>query len=439
MLLVSYYYPPLGGIGSLRALKFATHLRSFGFEATVLTVSNGAYFVDHSLAFDPAQVERCSSFELSRLGKRVVDPRSGDVRSARVGGLARRVQSFVRRWLYRPDGQIGWYPGAVAAGRRLLRERRFDVIFSSSGPMTAHLIARRLKRDFDIPWVADVRDPWADAVDADPAQHAYREHLERDLLREADEVVAVSPSLAAMLSRRSGRLVHVVTNGFDPSDIPARPEERRDEIVFVHLGSFYPHMQDLRVLWPAIRELAERAPGRVRIRFVGELPRALGETLSAIGLGGLTESTGFLPYRAALARVVEASVLVVGGSRGVDPILKCLLPAKLFDYLGTDRPIIYVGDLDSDAARLLSSVPGCEAVGVDDVESAKKAIARFLASGPFPRSLDKYTRRHLAGELAGILRAAMARATRRRTEDPRVGQRSQESGPRHSGIGQAGP
>lgn len=220
VLMVSYYFPPLGGIGSLRALKFATYLPEFGWEPTVLAPRHGAYYRDPSLLFPEEKVARTGSLELSRLGKRALGAGGSDTQPAGVGPFLRRVRGLVRRFVYRPDAQVGWYPFAVAVGRRVLRERRFDAVFSSSFPITAHLVARRLHRDTGLPWVAEFRDPWTDVANPGDPLRRRDQRLERALASEAAAVVVPSPAWGALFRGKGARVVEVITNGYDPADIP---------------------------------------------------------------------------------------------------------------------------------------------------------------------------------------------------------------------------
>src|SRR5262249_48710710 len=114
VLMICYYFPPLGGTGSVRALKFAQYLPAFGWGPTVIAPRNGVYYRDSTLEFDERKVARTASLEISRTAKRVIGSRGGsDTSPADVGPALERVRGFVRRWMYRPDPQIGWYPCAV--------------------------------------------------------------------------------------------------------------------------------------------------------------------------------------------------------------------------------------------------------------------------------------------------------------------------------------
>ena len=406
--MVAYYFPPLGGIGSLRAMKLATYLPESGWDVTVLAPRRGTYYRDPTLTFPEEKVVRTGSIELSRAGKTVLAPRTSDTEAARVGSLRRLVRDAARKWLYRPDPQIGWYPFAVRAGRRALREGRFDAVFSSSFPVTAHLVGRRLHRDSGLPWVAEFRDPWTDVIADGEPRKAREAARERSIVVEATRVVTVSEAWAALFRGKGAREVGVVTNGYDAADLaPGRPP---DGIVVTYLGSFYSDRQDLSAVWPALRRIWDTSPSRrFRLRFVGDLDRGLRREIAAHGLEEALEVTGFLPYREALARTADSSILLGAGARDERPILKGLIPAKLFEYLGTGLPILYVGDPGSDAALLLARQPGCFVVAPGDAASIERALRQALDTPRLARDLEAYTRRALAARLAVILDDACRR------------------------------
>src|SRR4051794_14189238 len=226
VLIVAYYFPPLGGAGSLRVSGFATHLPEYGWEPTVLTPRDGAYYRDSQIAFPERSVIRTPSIELSRIGKRLLRTGGSDVVGAKPGAARAVLRNAARATLYFPDAQVGWYAPAMITARRALRERRFDAIFSSSFPITAHLVARRLHRWMNIPWIAEFRDPWS-ALHEDPATRAAR--LERSLARECTRVAMTSPSWAALHGRLWGREVAVIGHGHSGSN--PSPAPRDDEFV----------------------------------------------------------------------------------------------------------------------------------------------------------------------------------------------------------------
>lgn len=400
MLTIAYYFPPLAGIGSIRAMKFAAYLPDWGWQPTVLAPSTRAHPRDDSLVYPESHVIRTQVFEMSRFGKRVVGLGESAAPAA-VPGFRARLRRFAHRFLYHPDAQVGWYPFAVAAGRRALREMRFDAIFSSSFPVTAHLVARRLHRESGLPWIAEFRDPWAD-VAPDARAGDRRDRLERSLLRDADAVVTVSPSWRDRFLEKGAGRVEVITNGFDPVDLP--PASPIDGFVVTHLGSFHPRSQDLRAVWEALQRMRALEPAlRLRVRFVGEVAGEVHEQLAGYGLTDVLEVTGLLPQRAALAATSPSSVLIAAGFRPERPLYRGVVPAKLFEYLGSGLPVLYVAAADTDAARLLGGHRACHVVEPGDVDGALRALAASRGEGRVQRDVGRFTRHALAGDLARVL------------------------------------
>jgi glycosyltransferase involved in cell wall biosynthesis len=406
LLMVAYYFPPLGAVSSLRAAKLASHLPEFGWDVRVLAPRLGTYYRDASLAFPEERVVRTGSLELSRFGKKLVDPTAGDSEPARVGPASARLRELARRLLYRPDAQAGWYPLAVSAGRRMLRDERFDAVFSSSVPFTAHRVALRLQRDFQLPWVAEFRDPWADALDPGHPARPRRLAEEKLVLDAARAVVTVSPDWVRLFRAKGAREVALVTNGFDPQDLPKT--RRPHGIVLAHVGNFYPDRQDLADLWPALRDLRGAAGAGLRLRFIGPLHPVLADEIRAQGLESLVEVTGFLPHRQAVAELVGSTGLIVAGARDERSRLRGMIPAKIFEYLASGLPILYLGSPASDAAGILAGQPACHVVASGDRAATREALRVMIAQGTVERDVARYTHRALAAELA----AALDRASR---------------------------
>jgi glycosyltransferase involved in cell wall biosynthesis len=407
-LIVAYYFPPLGGIGSLRVTGYATHLPEYGWSPTVLAPRNGAYYRDPGLSFDEARVVRTASIELSRAGKRVLRAGGDDTTPAAVGGLRASLRGLARSALYFPDPQVGWYAPAVLSARRALRGRRFDAVFSSSFPITAHLVARTLHRRLGVPWVAEFRDPWSAMLAADDPIRGRALRLERSLAREADAVVMTSPSWATRHAADWGREVSVIPNGHDGQMAPVGSPD--GSITLAYLGSYYPATQRLDAVWPAIRRINARGELTVdRIRFIGDLHPALAAELRSQGLDGLVEVTGFLPHDEALRSLQTASALLVAGPRDAGGILRGQVAAKLSEYLASGLPIVYVGDPACDAADLLRRYSGTSVVATEDDAGVERALLACLGRR-IVRDVGDLSRRALAGDLARVLDAAAQKA-----------------------------
>jgi hypothetical protein len=410
VLMISYYFPPLGGMGSVRSAKFAAYLPRFGWEAVVVAPLKGASYEDRSLHVPEARVYRTRNLQPGRLfqGARRVESappgKSGD--KVRL----QRIRSFVHRWLYRPDGQIGWYPFAIAAARQAMRDGRCDIIFSSSFPITAHLVARRLHHETGVPWVAEFRDLWTDWGAFGPRRQRLDEAMERSILKEATEVVTVSPAFAETLLGRGASRVAVVTNGFDPADFSELRSTEHDETVITYLGTYYPDHQDLVTAVRAMGSLArEGALPRLRLRFVGRMPSGLREAIVENGLGDAVEDTGFVSHEESIRHICGSTLLLHAGTTSVGAnAIRGHIPGKTFEYLGTGRPILFVGHSDGDAAKLLSVFSSVKIVGPGDVEGARAAVLSLLGQGTptRPSLLLPYTSHSITRDLATVFERA---------------------------------
>ena len=193
----------------------------------------------------------------------------------------------------------------------------------------------------------------------------------------------------------------MLPNGFDAPirahDPPARP-------TLTHLGSFYPGLQDLTALWAALKDIAADGPAAPpKVQFVGELPGAVRAETEAFGVQDLVEATGFLPHDVAMGAMASSSMLVASGFPADKPATRGWVPAKLFDYLATDLPILYLADGDTDAARMLADQPGCYVVEPTDVSGVVAALRAGLNGARHPRNVQQLSRRARTEALAAIL------------------------------------
>lgn len=409
VLMVAYYFPPLGGIGSVRMREFARHLPACGWQPTVVAPRNGAYMRDERAAFPEDRIVRSTSVELSRLGKRALRTGGDDVQPARVGRLGGALRAAARTMLYYPDAQVGWFAPAVLSGRRALREQHFDLIFSSSFPITAHLIARRLSRNAALPWIAEFRDPWSERMALGTLARTRAERLEAAIAHSASGLVMTSPDWARLHSAKWQRPVCAITNGHDIDSMPAFRLGPPGEFILGYLGSFYPDKQNLSAAFEAVRQLNDAGEKRVdRVRVIGEIHPGMRAELEQRGLGSLLDVTGFIPHDRAMEALCASSALLFAGPADTRKILRGEIASKLFEYLASGLPIVYVGVPDCDAADLLRQYAGCYILGIEDAAG----IARVLActgGQRYERDLTALSRQALTGRLAAMFDAACGR------------------------------
>ncbi len=418
--MIAYYFPPIGGIGSIRMARFAEYLSEFGWEPWVVAPERTPHELDPSLGFGAATVIRSRSVELTRRSRTslIGEARAnGQIRETEATGvtpthawgrtrLRHAAGKALQRTVLYPDPQVGWYPDAVRTALQAARTTRFDAVFSSAFPITAHMVARTISRRTGLPWIAEFRDPWADDLPR-VSFRAAAARLEKKLANDATQVVMTSPAWAQHYGASWGCEVAVITNGCDPVPVAEPPEG--NDAVLAHVGSYWPDRQDLTTVWKALAELRQSAEPIPRIRWVGQLREQARAQIDRAGLSEIVDVVGFVPQQEAIRLMASASMLFAAGPVDTGHFGRGWLPAKLFEYLASSLPVMFIGDREGDAAKLLAGHPGCWVVGPGDVEGAKHAIQAGLASGRHARDVESLSRQRRTAELAQLLDAVVMR------------------------------
>lgn len=444
VLLIAYYWPPLGGIGMLRATKLARYLPESGWAPVVLAPDGGVHRIAASAA-ETAEVAHIPVIRVpfrDRLGwlRRSGRP-PGAALAASTGGaraasgmkirLTQGLRSWASRWLREvvdyPDAEIGWYGAAVAAAVAAVREQGIDLIFSTSSPVTAHLIAAAVARSTGRPWVADLRDLWTQNpyYPHTPVRRWSERRLERRVLGAADMLVTVSRPLAGELGElhpsHRGR-VGVVTNGFDPEDFaglePRHPSQER--FVITYTGSLYGTRRNPEPLLQALHLLASRHgvdPARLELRVLGPDAGSLQDRARTLGLACVVRCLGLVPYHTALQEQVDAHVLLL--VEQLTPEARGIFTGKVFEYLGAQRPILALARTDGVIADLLRETQAGK-TGTDPEEIASWLWQWYQEWAEFgdvswagnPVVVMRYTRQATAGALANYFSQVVSKDVR---------------------------
>lgn len=431
--MVSYAWPPAGGPGVQRVLKFVKYLPEHGFRPVVLTVEDGTFpALDPTLERDvppDTRVVRTFAAEPTALYKRFVGMKAGEpipvaVLAEPASSPRKKVANFVRLNAFVPDAKIGWLPWAVAEGSRLVRSERPDLVFSTAPPPTVHLVAGALARLHGLPWVADFRDPWTDI-------HYYEGHarlwparaldhrLERAVFHAADRLTFVSrlDSEHYASLHGTGDKQLFIPNGYDEADFQAIPAAQPDpgRFVLMHLGSVGLE-RNPRALFAAIADLLRRgvvSDATFRLTFVGKLEPTVVESIRASGIEPLVQLVPYVPHHEAVAmgQRAHALLLLVTQSSGSDRIL----PGKTFEYLRHGRPVLALGPPRGEVARVLEETRGGAVLDYGDEAGITRALEGWFREfqrgvrpgGPSPELLSRYTRKSLTGELSRVFSAVI--------------------------------
>ncbi|HDQ45807.1 MAG TPA: glycosyltransferase [bacterium] len=425
VLVVAYYFPPMGMGGVQRALKFARYLPEFGWEPVVLTVRETAYYAHDPTLLDEipdVRILRTESLDPLRVF-RGIRPGRQNVPVLRDRGASRFVR-FISSlneklipWLLVPDSKLLWLPFALRAARRLCRTERIDAVFTTSPPHSAHLIGHRLRSRCNIPWIADFRDDWtAESCERlpTPLHRAVDERLARTVLRNADRILAVSPRIARSLSERRGAPGGTVTtlyNGFDANDFATVPDPSRKKFTIAYAGTLNA-LCDPEPFFAGVRELFDHHPrlrSRIQIRLAGSAYGIdLGSLLGRYGLEETVHETGYVTHRESVRFLMQADLLLLilsPGSGGG------MVTGKIFEYLASGKPVLAVVP-ESEAGRLIRKHRAGRVVHPGDTRGIAEGVLfyyRLWESGrTVPPGIDRselksYERREQTRILAGML------------------------------------
>lgn len=373
VLIITYYWPPAGGIGVQRAIKFCKYLPEYGWEPVVLTVAVGNYAIKDSgneqEVSHVSRVYRAASWEPHSLipsGKNKPKQSKGHLPNtlhtkSKTQRLIGFVADFVRLNLFIPDARIGWYRNAVKAGLDCIHKEKPDLIFSTAPPYTTHLVAKKLKQISGLPWVADFRDPWLENLLYNKPyrlMHAryLNKLLERSVMNKADRVVVVGDYmqqlLGAKLPEKRRHLVQVITNGYD--HIPSSHQQNYSEFFYISFYGTIVADQLPFALFDTLLGMMESSPEfkrRLRLRIFGtvhdKIQAILFKTFPAENISIQLP----LPYQQYTKALCEPQVLLLLINSVAHKEL--IITGKVFDYLPTGNPIVGIGPSNGDAAKIL--------------------------------------------------------------------------------------
>jgi glycosyltransferase involved in cell wall biosynthesis len=422
ILVITYYWPPSGGAGVQRWLKFVKYLPEYGYEPVVLTVDeeSASYAqIDQSLAeeVDPRiKVVRTPSFEpynlYLKLSGRKEIPFGGFTNEGSVSFL-QRVFRFIRGNLFIPDPRKGWNRSALKAAKKIIDQEKIEVVITTGPPHSTHLIGHHLKKSRGVKWIADFRDPWTDIYYYKDLSHTllakrYDLKLESKVLNSCDKVITVGYELKKLLeSKIQGSAkdkVQVITNGYDAADFK-RPEISPSEKFYITYAGTISSYYRMEGFIAALADLPEEIRKQICIRFVGNISPVVNDLFAKAGLNSQLELTGYVAHDISINYLFQAGALLllipdVSENKGI-------LTGKFFEYLATGKPILAIGPTDGDVAEILKESGAGAIYSYDDGPAIKEYIISLFENKKegfrSEMTIEKYSRRSITGVLAGII------------------------------------
>jgi len=366
VLIITYYWPPSGGAGVQRWLKFAKYLPEFGWQPVILTVN--PQYASYPQRDDSLQREIGSdclvyttkSFELYNLykwlsGKKEV-PYGGFANESKEGML-QKISKFLRGNFLLPDPRKGWNKYALKKAAELIREFNIETVVTTSPPHSTQLIGLKLKQKFNIRWIADLRDPWTDIYYYNQFNHTALARkidlgYERKVIENADQLITVSEDVKRIFAEKSELPIAaktvVIPNGFDEDDfrITNIPTEIRKIITYTGTIS---EAYDVEHLLKALSQLKNKLKVQLLIRFVGKIPASVAQKFK--DAKHLVELVGYVDHQKSIEYLFRSDILLL-----VIPKVKNnqgILTGKFFEYLAAQKPVLAIGPIDGDLAKII--------------------------------------------------------------------------------------
>lgn len=436
VLIVTYYWPPSGGAGVQRFLKFAKYLPEFGYNPLILTVENPTYpITDESLEEDvpdSLKVYRTRTYEAFGLYAALTGREKDEITKPTIelqsGGLLSRLGGWIRANLMLPDARAGWLLTARPRAVELIRKFNIPNVITTGPPHSVHFAGRYAKKRTGARWIADFRDPWSEVyynqlLPRTRLAGKIDRSLERKVLRSADEVVVISPSMADGQKKVVDRTYQVIPNGFDPDDYPdtageddspsgeneTNPENEPLTIRFI--GSVREAALPEGFL-EAVAGLPEELREKLEVEFIGNSHPELRQMVEHLDLAETVTLSGYRPHKQAVAAMAEADLLLLSVSR--TPGSEQILTGKLFEYLGTGNPILFLGPVKGDAAKIISENDQGVAFEHDEVGEIRRFLKSVLENPPSLKPYSRgsssdmhkhpYSRRSLTRKLSALLK-----------------------------------
>lgn len=425
ILLLSYYWPPAGGIAVQRWLQMSHHLAEMGWQITVVTSANPDYpQMDLNLKNNihpTIKTIKIQGFEprnflakLSSLFKKNEKVNLDNTlnQDDKNKGLVQKLILWIRSNYFIPDARIGW-ARKVAKKFPELNITPPDIIISTGPPHSTHIAARSLAVHFNIPWVADFRDPWMEIeyferLNLTERSRKRHGHLELEVLSSADLVTTVSPSWARLFQSKGARRTAVIFNGYDAEDFQREKKltgGNKRTFTISHLGT----LGDDRLV-PAFFKACQAAIidkkiADLKIVFAGNTTEKVRNLADTYDLSKALRDEGFLTHDEAVDLMFDASLLLLIQNK-VEKNIKGRIPAKVFEYMATGNPILMIGDTQSDLANLLSEYPFAFIAEFEDQDQMYDAIVQAYEINPAPNEIKipaKFTRKNCTEQLNRLL------------------------------------
>ena len=392
VLIITYYWPPASGPGVQRFLKISKYLTDFNWQPVILTVQNtSASSFDTSLekeiseSIDVFKTKTFEPFEVYNqlAGNKGKQPGTGLIGLESNKGLFKKLSLFIRANFFIPDARKGWCRFALKEARKIIKENQIEAIITTGPPHSTHLTGLALKKEFGLPWIADLRDPWTNIFYNKYFPRTIRtkkkdQYLEDSVIMNADLVTVVSKGLQDEFENRAKKS-EIIYNGFDPADIPETKTIKSERFILSYVGNFKPNQNGI-AFWESIFELKNEIPDfqdNFKINLTGNLNSGIFEIIEKYLLNDIVETNSFVSHSEAIKLMVNSGLLLF-----IIPDTDSnhlIITGKLFEYIASGTPVLSIGPAKGNAAEILRDSGRDTMISYDDKNKIKEIIKKYYS------------------------------------------------------------
>jgi glycosyltransferase involved in cell wall biosynthesis len=423
ILIIAYYWPPAGGPGVQRWLKFVKYLPDFGIQPHVYVPENPTYpIIDSALekeVSDKAIIIKRKIFEPYALAsffskKNTQKISSGIIPNQKKQSLLQKILLWIRGNAFIPDARVLWVKPSVKFLEKYILENQIETIITTGPPHSLHLIALGLKEKLSLTWIADFRDPWTtigyhnELKLSAKSAHKHKE-LESKVLNTADVVLVTSPTTKKEFQLLTQKPIHVITNGYDVEKVEKVPLD--EKFTLAHIGSFL-SQRNPHILWKCLEEITKENPtfkNDFQLKLIGAVSQEVLDTIADFQLGIYVNNIGYVSHKEAVLQQRSSQVLLLIEINS--EITKSIIPGKLFEYMASERPVLALGPENSDIEGIINSTNTGIFHQYDENDELKQTILSFYeqykmnALHVHAIGLQQYSRKNLTKQLAEVIQS----------------------------------
>lgn len=423
ILIITYYWPPAGGPGVQRWLKFVKYLPDYNIQPIVYIPENPTYpIIDAGLESEVSQkaiilkqkIKEPYGFASFISKNKTKKISSGIIRNQRKQSFLEKFLLWVRGNVFIPDARFLWVKPSVSYLTKYILENKIDTVVTSGPPHSLHLIGLQLKKDLNVSWFADFRDPWTTIgyhKSLKLSSYAAKKHkaLEKQVLNTADMILVTSKTTKTEFQALTKNRIEVITNGYDVEKIGKQILDEKFSLA--HIGSFLSE-RNPRILWKALQELIKENDdfkNDFQLKLIGAVSQEVLDTISEFKLQDYVLNLGYVSHEEAVIQQRKSQVLLLIEINSEET--RSIIPGKVFEYIVSERPIIAIGPEDSDFAEIITSTNTGAFFSYYDKEPLKELLLKYYklykegSLKVHAVGLQQYSRKNLTAQLASLIKS----------------------------------